>query len=270
MKKKIILSVISIILTLFCFVTLTFSWFAFNDKVSAGGLTVSVKDVENLVIATSESDLNLLSPDNKQFSVAFTGNNMREMIACTHSDTSATFLKYVVNTYDIDVYTGHLKEGKTAIWEDAPQSTQFYFDSTVYIASTQAPIVGKKLVATILNASVSNPIHLAASVDFYVSSVSQANFKGTLNIAGLDASVNDGSTTCTEIVILDGVSSGQTEIPLNYSDDDDVDFGYIKVIMRFYFDGNLETSSDITYINTDQISTDEIAMHVNFGLEDID
>ncbi|MCR5422624.1 MAG: hypothetical protein K6E74_03205 [Bacilli bacterium] len=43
MKKKMILSITSIVLTLFCLVSLTYSWFAFNDKVETQGLQITVK-----------------------------------------------------------------------------------------------------------------------------------------------------------------------------------------------------------------------------------
>ena len=50
MRKKIILSIISIILTCFCLVTLTYSWFAFNDTVEATGMQISVKGADDIFI----------------------------------------------------------------------------------------------------------------------------------------------------------------------------------------------------------------------------
>ena len=210
MRKKIILSIISIILTSLCLVTLTFSWFAFNDQVQAMGITVSVKDVENLVIADNDFDIQMYDPENKNYSVS-KSNAVSEMIACTHSDTSSTFLVYVDNTYDIDIFTGLPKQGKSYSYVDAPRGDQhFYFDTKVYIASVQAEMPGVQLVASILNTKNENtsPIHLAASVDFYLGEPSVETFKGTLNLAGLDASVNrttyDPTHTKTSLVILDG------------------------------------------------------------------
>lgn len=264
MRKKIILSIISIILTSFCLVTLTFSWFAFNDQVQAMGLTVSVKDVENLVICENEVDILDFDSENKVFSIS-NYDTMSEMIACTHSDTSATFLRYVANTYDIDIFTGLPKAGKNYEYVDAPDSRQYFFDTTVYIASIQEAMTGVELYASILNVKTAqtNPIHLAASVDFYLGDVSVEGFKGTLNLAGLDASINDASTTKDRVVILDGVSEGETEIPLNTD-------GFIMVTMRFYFDGNLNATATKTFINTNEIDTSEIALQINFGVEELD
>ena len=261
MRKKIILSIISIILTGFCLVTLTYSWFAFNDTVQASGMQVSVKDVESLVIAKNEQDLTNLSVDNKQYSVEFSTDH-DEMIATTHSSDSPTFLKYTENTYDVDITTGLPKEGKSVTLLDAPATDQFFFDSVVYIAAIQEEMAGYKMLATLTN-STSEQVHLAASVDFYLTEMSNANFKGTLNLAGKDASINDGTTTKTSVEILDGSSSGEDLIPLNTE-------GYIKVIMRFYFDGALLENANKTYINTYQISTEQVALNVNFGLEKLD
>ena len=268
MRKKIILSIISIMLTSLCLVTLTFSWFAFNDQVHAMGITVSVKDVENLVIADNDFDIQMYDSENKNFSVS-KSNAVSEMIACTHSDTSSTYLIYVENTYDIDIMTGLPKQGKSYEYLEAPRGDQhFYFDTKVYIASVQAEMTGVQLVASILNTKTENtsPIHLAASVDFYLGEPSVETFKGTLNLAGLDASVNrttyDPTHTKTSLVILDGVSEGETEIPLNTD-------GFIKVTMRFYFDGALLGANGKTLINTNEIDTDEIALQINFGVEEL-
>ncbi len=258
MRKKIILSIISIILTSFCLVTLTYSWFAFNDTVQTTGMTISVKDVESLVIAKSEQDLSNLSVDNKQFSVNFS-TDYDEMIATTHSSESATFLKYTGNTYDVDMNTGLAKNGKEINLLDAPASDQYFFDSIIYLAAIQEEMAGFKLLASITNTTTIQ-VHYAASVDFYLDEVSNDNFKGTLNLAGKDAFINNGTATKTSVEIIDGSSSGQDKIPLNTE-------GHIKVIMRFYFDGALLENENKTYINTYQISTEQVALNVDFGLE---
>ncbi|MBO7079221.1 MAG: hypothetical protein J6W64_05375 [Bacilli bacterium] len=50
MKKKIILSIISVILTTFCLITLTYSWFATNTKTDSSGMQIGVKGGEDIFI----------------------------------------------------------------------------------------------------------------------------------------------------------------------------------------------------------------------------
>lgn len=74
MRKKIILSIISIILTGFCLVTLTYSWFAFNDTVQTTGMTISVKGADDIFI----EEFHIYKRDQENNAIEEVSNNITD------------------------------------------------------------------------------------------------------------------------------------------------------------------------------------------------
>ena len=83
----------------------------------------------------------------------------------------------------------------------------------------------------------------ATSVDFLIkgSTDNDYTFAGTLNLAGKDASNLNNDNPKTEVELNTGT------IPL-YTE------GWFEVILRCYFDGNLNDTATKTYITTNEVN----------------
>ena len=258
----------------------TMAWFANNREVNSGGMQMQVETSPNLVIAQSadgEGGIATKTATDASFSTTF-DTPAQLLTPSTHdwgtfyraadtSVTSTTGLKYNCNPSVIHPSTGEERDGKTIYYnksENDDENEKYYFvDYEVYIASVSKPLPINGLTATLNSADADTSTydyHNAASVDFYLGSVSSSNYKGTLNLAGLDYSVNDGSEPCTEVEII----SGSYTVPLNTADSDN----YIKVIMRFYFDGALQESDGQAFVYSDGLTTANFSMKVTFTAEE--
>jgi len=137
---------------------------------------------------------------------------------------------------------------------------EYYVDYTVKLASTDKTMSATRLYATMSSDDTdSHDYQNAASVDFYLDSVAEANYKGTLNLAG-KSYTNSGSAV-TEVDLMTGSAQTPITIPLNTS-------GSITVVMRFYFDGGLEKTSGQAYVYSEGLSTDDFTMKVHFAAEE--
>jgi len=247
----------------------TYAWFAINDKVEATGVQLITEVSPNLLISTSSSSIKTRTPESSSAFAISAVSTPHSFLPCTHyvKDSSGKVtaynqLKYLVNTADVNRSTGLTS---VPIYADVPtdSSNLFYVDYTVYLASYGKAMSNAKLTASI--SAVDNgttgltteqldiPSYKAASIDFYKSST----FRGTLNLAGLNPSTNNGSTKRTSITIQ---SSGS--IPQNTS-------SYIKVKMRFYFDGALLKSTGQAFVNTDTVTPNNVIIKVTFTATEI-
>ena len=252
-KQSLLLLLIAATLGL-AFVGFVFSegslaWFADNDKVSASGLSVNAKVSPNLIIAASAEEL---ASDEIEFSINFTDMARKDMIAVTHDETVAdTYLKYVDNPHAVNSMTGNAKDGMTLSFKPvlADESEKYFVDYTVYIASAFAPLSVSSLRASIIkpvSMDENPPYFNAASIDFYVGEISAEGYRGTTSVADSIGSAN-GSVT---------LLAGGT-VPLNTE-------GYIKVIMRCYFDGALEDGAGTAYVNSNTVKTQGVVIGVDF------
>jgi hypothetical protein len=224
------------------------AWFAKNENVSATGLSAQVQFSPNLIIA---KDVNSIKEnDYLAFGIDFKGTARSDMIAVTRDETAPeTFLKYLTSHYAVDFNTGNVKDGYELQFAPVPteNNQEYFIDYTIYIASAFKPLEVESLSATITIPSSVDNEHLyfnAASIDFYVEEVSLEGYRGTTSVAS-DQSVD----------IFSG--AGGT-VPLNTD-------GYIKVIMRCYFDGALQdTTSGKAYVNSEQVKADGVVIGVNF------
>ncbi len=258
-KLKVIFTLAVLILTIVCFLVSngTLAWFAKNENVNANGFSVSAKNSPNIVIAKTAEEI--LQGD-IAFSVDFKGMARSNMVPVTRDESvSDTFLKYLVNHYAVDFNTGNAKDEKVPLeFENVPTTdNEIYFvDHVVYVASTS-----QALPITSLKASIVKPFEVgldhyyfnAASIDFYVEEVSQAGYRGT-------TSVSKAISNQQERYVNLFPSGG--EIPFNAE-------GYIKIIMRCYFDGALQDEqNNRAYINSYLVKSDAISLGVEFIAEE--
>ena len=230
----------------FAFANHSLAWFAKNENVSANGFSATAKVSPNLIIA---KDTTSITNGDLVFGVDFNGTTREKMIAVTHdNDMPTTFLKYLTNHHAVDNVTGNKKEGATLEFESVPDTDNeaYFIDYTVYIASAFEQLAVDSLTASItIPASVDeeHPYFNAASIDFYVDEVSIENYCGTTSVAsdtGVDLFKGQGGI-----------------VPLNSN-------GYIKVIMRCYFDGALQDSNGIAYINSNTVDSTTVSIGVEF------
>ena len=232
----------------FLFSNLSMAWFAKNENVTANGFSATAKVSPNLIIAKSAEEI---TAGNLLFGVEFSNPATTNMIAVTHDETaSETFLKYLTNHYAIDFNSGTKKEGYKLEFAPVPtdNNQEYFIDYTVYLASVFGQLPVKSLNAMItIPSSVDNefPYFNAASIDFYVGEVSVANYRGTASVGNRNESVD--------------LFKGQEDkvVPLNSN-------GYIKVIMRCYFDGALQDSNGLAYTNSKMVDSTPVSIGVAF------
>lgn len=255
---KVIFSSILLIAVIvgFLFGNLGLAWFAKNEQVTANGLSANVKVSPNLIVAKTTD---AIMQGDLSFAVNFNGVARTNMIAVTHDEAVPdTFLKYVTNHYAVDNQTGNAKDGQTLEFENVPAENNdvYFIDYIVYIASAFETLVVDSLNATVVmpeSVDTQHPYFNAASVDFYVEEVSLAGYRGTTSVA---KAVN-GSPDKSVNLFPDGGS-----VPLNTD-------GYIKVIMRCYFDGALQDEeSGNAYVNSYSVKADGVVIGVEFVAEE--
>ncbi|MCR5457797.1 MAG: hypothetical protein K6F14_06945 [Clostridiales bacterium] len=264
-KGVMVSSIISLLLSLIVLATVSMAWLSMNTNTNSNGMKLNVEVTPNLIINSNSSTLqSRIGPTESDFSVTFS-NLATSVTPATHSTdytSHSTGLKCLTKSDmgDVNPSTG-LKNSGSFAFANAVSGTNFV-DFTVYIASTGEAMNNMDLNAAfsaIPNApSISgdgtykDDTLKASSIDFYVTSVSSGNYKGTINVAGFSASANDYTTALTSVNLL---SNGT--IPLNSS-------SYITVIMRCYVDGALLKSDGQAFINTAKIDVGDITLNVTF------
>lgn len=253
-ELKLIGTGVMLVIALLAFLNIngTLGWFGSNDQVSADGMSVDAKSTPNLVIGKSPEEL---SRDALQFEVSFESQDVKDMVAVTRDEScDDTYLKHLTNHYAVDDVTGNAKDGMALEFEDVPaQSEEVYFvDYTVYIAARFDSINLSSLTASISSPTEvddDHPYFNAASIDFYVGDVSLQGYRGTTSVSD---SLNGTSRASVELL-----PSGDT-VPLA-SD------GYVKVIMRCYFDGALQNpTTGNAYVNSQTVKSDRLEIGVTF------
>lgn len=253
--------------------TSTFAWFSMNRTVTATNMTVQATASQSLVIASELGSSGVGTLTNVSFGTAATS-----LIPATY-DSAATYtthLKYVTNPGEINAASG-LQSGTTAlVYADAINTADsvYYVDYPVFIASSGGELTSQKLNATLTQTTTLNSDTIkATSVDFYVSRNQSSNlgtYAGTLNLAGLDRSTNNGSAALTTIDLL-AISGDTRSIPANKSTST-----YLMVTMRVYFDGALlktktgvnNATADQAFVYSDSVDTTAVAFKVDFNAVD--
>ena len=270
--------IISSCLTFLCVLVLaaaTMAWFANNRTVDSSGMQMQVETSPNLIIEKDPTLIASKTATDASFSTTF-NTAAQTLIPSTHdwgtfysnsltTVASTKGLKYNCNPSVISAMTGEAKNGQTIYYNKSENDTEngkyYYTDYTVYIASVNKPLPVTNLVATLSSADTDGyDYQNAASVDFYLGDTPAAgNYKGTLNLAGLDRTTADGTDVLTQVNILSGetLTVGFYTVPLNTS-------GYITVTMRFYFDGALKKEDGQAYVYSNGLTTDNFSMKVTF------
>ena len=263
--KKLIMPIISLLMTsVVLVIAITYAWFAFNDHTESRGMDISVKCPANLVITNDTTSWNPGVTELSRGLIPAEGSEdepVPSVFATTHKSDSPTGLGYLRNSYEIDPATGKVKSTSQSgiILDDVIDSEvngkYYYIDYTVYVASFGEAFASNTVLAASLINDNENLLNLfnATSVDFYIkaSTANDYTFAGTLNLANKDAS-NNGNTK-TEVELNTGT------IPL-YTD------GWFEVILRCYFDGNLNDTATKTYITTNEVnalSTNSVTIGVD-------
>lgn len=272
-KGVMVSSIVSLLLSLVVLATVSMAWLSMNKDTTSNGMQLKVEVTPNLIINTSSTNIvNVGGPTESDFRVDFSSPETASVKPATHdgavgavSWTYSTGLKYVTNPENVDPSTGLAKSGDLTFAEAS--TTDYYVDFTVYIASAGVELTSHDLKAKLLpEASIAGSgankkdTLDATTIDFYVGSVSSANYKGTLNVAGLDASANNYTTEKDELLLI---SSGT--IPYNKASTGDK---YITIIMRCYIDGALKKDATHTYINTEKVDVNKITLNVTFTATD--
>ena len=232
------------------------AWFSENTKNKVEGFSVTVEAVPSLIIAKTVEEIGV--KNQTQLRVQFDDISATDMVAVTHDDAIAdTYLKYLENHYAVDNHTGNVKPGFTLEFSPVPTDGEgtYFVDYVVYIASAYTSFEVESLSAVIVPPAEfdGKPPHFyAASIDFYIGEVSLEGYCGTTSVAKATGEDDDGYVE----LLTDGV------IPLNTE-------GYIKVIMRCYFDGALQNEqTGDAYVNSFTVTSDGVNIGVKFLVEE--
>nr|AIF26507.1 hypothetical protein [uncultured bacterium fosmid pJB39A3] len=243
------------------------AWFAHNKDVDAKGMAMEVEADSNLVISTSKEDIRT----SMNFTITFEGSR-EKLRAATHDwgVGTQTGLKYNNNPDIVSATSGLAEEGELTFapvpirGADPNIQKLYYRDYIVYVASTERPMIAEDLTVTLGYLGGSTPSEekdyfKAASVDFYVSTASEATYRGTLNLAHQD--YRNESSEPVDSISLKAPGEATMTIPYNKAETDYC----IPVVMRFYFDGGLKKDDNNTYVYSEGLSTEDFNMAVKFN-----
>ena len=272
-KSKIIIPALAmLVMSTAATVTGTVAWFTMNKTATAEGMVVSAKTSGSLIIKDVTAAVSVPSAADKATKVVFDATphafypsthgfsytNPDDNDANTNEQvSSSTGLMYVTNGASVNFETG------TARAQDAPlvygavvapgvnETNAYYQDYNFFLAGDGMEMPNQAITITLSNAQ-DLTINGALSIDFYgeeVTSaqraqVSDANYKGTLNLAkkynvskgvsGDKASITIGDTTNHAGVLIPkvGATNGDTETT-------DPAVKAYAITMRVYYDGAL-------------------------------
>ena len=255
LKRKLLSSSLFTLLAFFLLMGISFAWFSKNTEVRAEGMGVELSTSANLVISQNMDFSGFLTE------ITMPSNTVK-LLPAIHSgfsQTNTTGLRRPTDLSGVGFQTG-LSPGTDIALADVPseKSSQYYIDYTVYISCQGKALENATLTAAV-TATTDQPYHQAATVDFYLSEVSQGNYKGSLNLAGLDMEKNhgkhDASAVKTELNLL-----SDSRIPCT----EDAEDSYLKIIMRCYFDGALQNTDNTTYVTSAAINTERFYLDISF------
>lgn len=266
-RKQLLAAVAMVLVAAVALGSSTYAWFAANRTVKATDMQVSATSSTSLIIANSVPT----ASDTATSVSATTTATVKELVPARHDETVGTtaYLKYNTNPDQVDASTGLQETGKDALtFADAVNGTKdtdphYYVDYVVYIAVAGAALSNQDLTISLsadkTGGNLTDTLS-ASSIDFYVETVDTAaapvdlnNYKGTLNMAGKDATTNNGTATKTQFVVS-GVN-----IPVNTASS-----GYLRVTMRVYIDGGLLKAPAQAYVYSNKVDTSSIKLVAQF------
>ncbi len=252
-------SLFTLVVLSFMLAVTSVAWLAMNKSVTSSGMQMSMDASPNLIIAKTSADVQATDAGatcaGNDYTITY-DSGRSQMLASTLDWTvgTATGLKYVTNSVDVDFNSGYAKDGKTLTFAAVPASatSAYYVDFDAYIAADGKAMENVKLVAQLDagTAAQTYPHLNAATVVLYKDSVSSSNKIGN------PIAVKDQLTASVDISL-----PGNT-VPLNTE-------GYIHIIARCYFDGALANGSGAAYVNSGEVTTDQISLNLTFTAQDI-
>lgn len=283
-KTKVLVPALGILcLSMAASVTSTFAWFAANQTVFAKNMQVKSSTPASLVIGETFHRVG------QEQSITFAAPAAVKALApATHSADYATYgsgLKYVTNGDLIDPNTGLMKTDAPAESEllyDVAAADTHYVDYTAYLASAGSAIDDtdpKKLSVTMTHTEGATGDTISAlSIDFYVKAVTSTSedavdtsaptaeeYRGTLNLAGLDNTVNDVSYDATKTKnSVELISSTATMAIPNEKGE-----SAVRVVMRVYFDGALLKDATHAFVYTNNIDTTTLNIDTTFTIASV-
>ncbi len=247
----------------------TYAWFAMNKAVEEETFGMSVKVTPNLIITKDESGIEGLTAEYTEIKEPFPGGLFTPASHyATEEGTRVSLggLYCLSSDVGVDRTTGSPEKNADQLAENEEGGKTYFVDYVIYVAATDATIENVDLSVALLPITdtlySTSDCRYAASVDVYLGSYTEANFKGTLNLAGLDALTNTGTVEKTSLRITD---LPQHKIPQNTD-------GYLKVCMRCYFDGGLcyydsDGEQRRCFVNSEDIKSDGVQFKIS--LEDV-
>jgi hypothetical protein len=238
-----------------------------NREVYSSGVEMSIETLPSLVISKEDgngagqignADIeSICAKAENNYTITYTSDK-EAMLPATHDWAvgTTTGLKYVSNLENIGFTTGLAKGGASLSFNAVPADSDstYYIDYEAYIASVNEAMTNTDLVASLSLAGTAlneYTVYLkAATVDFYVGSVTLNNYKGSIN-------VRDSETKKVNLTDITHT------IPLNTE-------GSIHVIARCYFDGALqENESDTeTYVKSYDAGTEKVKLKITLDTMD--
>lgn len=249
--KKLIPAIALLLVSAAMMSTATFAWFSMNKTVTASGMQVKAQ-AEGSIVITSGA---LPTAGLKATDYTFGDASATALYASTHDADYTTYptgLKHVTNAELINLETGiklNNEAGTVLGYADAANASPvvYFKDYSIFIAGDGQAFSSQDLTVTLSGSwtTMTNTINRAISVDFYAAAVtsatpaacSQANYKGTLNVAGKLNNAGANGVTDKINFEIDNIGIPQTGTNAAYA-----------VTMRVYFDGALiETGGTNAY-----------------------
>lgn len=248
--KKLIPAVVMLLIATMLMGTTTYAWFSMNKTVTASGMKVKAT-AEGSIVITSASAFPANGTQTTDYN--FNDASAQSIYASTLDWTNATTtgLKKVTNAELINPETGTALNSTASLqYTDVSTDTSkvYYKDYSVFITGDGQEFTNQTITVSLTGsfATSTKLINKAISVAFYGESitgtakgatVSEANYKGKLNVAGVKNNDTNTATTAETSFTITGVTIPQTGTSKAYS-----------ITMRVYFDGALlETAGATAY-----------------------
>lgn len=255
--------------------TASFAWFTMGTYATATGMSVQAEAASSLLIINASRAGNDVALAFKEASNAATFEaaqiNLKpatslENAAGTVAPETTNGLVTLADATKVNTASGVATDEATFV---AAAAGVNYVDYVAYIASAGVAIPNQTLSATVslLDTGLGANINNAITIDFWVATTAEGEYDDTEESVNL-YTVNSQTATPKEVKVD---LATELEIPAAFTDEESgTEAGYIKVIMRVYFDGALEdpnyTPGVGTFVRNDQISLEGMGFNVRFDI----
>ena len=255
--------------------TASFAWFTMGTYATATGMAVKAEAASSLLIINADTAGDDVALTFKGASNAATfGAYQINLKPATSLDNSTVTVKpqttnglvTLADATKVNTASGVATGEATYV---AAAAGVNYVDYVAYIASAGVAIENQTLSATVslLDTGLGANINNAITIDFWVADTAAGEYADT-NMSVNLYTVNSQTTTPKEYKVD---LKSELTIPAAFTDEESAtEAGYIKVIMRVYFDGALvdpNYTTDVgTFVRNDQISLENMGFNVRFDI----